>query len=143
MYAILEGFTLALLAVGAFYLATMYAERWRNRHGTPQAPADPTLAERLADTNRRVEQLSLRLGDLAEQLAEDRLSILDTAEKVAARLSDRERKRRRVEEVPPEDHDEVPEPSILLARARAAYPLPGMNGVAADQLPLPWDRGGE
>lgn len=71
-----------------------------------------------------------RLTRVEQRVAENELEILDTVEKVSHRLADRERKRRtRSEEIPPDDHDEAPnDPGELLARARAAYPLP--------QLPL-------
>jgi len=78
----------------------------------------------------RVSDLLDRLSGMEKRIAEIDLTVLDTAEKVAARLSDRERKRNgRIAPAADEDDDEA----TWWARARAAHPLPGMP---TDQLPL-------
>jgi glycerol-3-phosphate dehydrogenase len=75
--------------------------------------------------------LSGRLATLERKVAEIDLSVLDTAEKVAHRLSDRDRKR--AAKAAPAD-EELDDEAAWWARARSAHPLPGVP--AADQLPL-------
>lgn len=73
-----------------------------------------------------VEDLAERLNKLERTVAAMDLKVLDTAEKVAHRLQDRERKRTRAQEEIGEVDDPPNDPGLLLARARAAYPLPGL-----------------
>lgn len=70
-----------------------------------------------------------RLAALERQVAGIDLAVLDTAEKVAARLTDRERKRTARTAAPVEDDDT--DDAAWWARARAAHPLPGMPKDAA------------
>lgn len=81
----------------------------------------------------RVSDLLDRLSKMEKQIAEIDLTVLDTAEKVAARLSDRERKRAARDKAPEES--ELGDDAAWWARARAAHPLPGMAADGA-QLPL-------
>lgn len=69
-----------------------------------------------------IAQLAGRLSKLEKSLAEQDLTILETAEKVAHRLQDRRRKRDQAEVG--DDIDDIPtDPNLLLARARAAFPM--------------------
>ncbi len=70
----------------------------------------------------RVTDLLDRITALEKRVASIDLEVLDTAEKVANRLSDRERKRRDRDE--PEEIEE--DEATLMARARAAFPLPSL-----------------
>jgi hypothetical protein len=74
-----------------------------------------------------------RLAAMEKRLAEIDLSVLDTAEKVAARLSDRERKRGARNKA--DDTDELEDEAAWWARARSSHPLPGMP-TDPSQLPL-------
>lgn len=80
-----------------------------------------------------VQDIAQRLAALERTVAGIDLAILDTAEKVAARLSDRERKRK--ERAAPAEEAELDDDAAWWARARAAHPLPGMPADPA-QLPL-------
>lgn len=86
--------------------------------------------------------LAARLSTAEKQLAAQDLAILDTAERVAHRLRDRQRKREEAEVS--EVDDAANDPNLLLARARAAYPLiPGapVQDPAQLQLLAADDRG--
>ena len=69
-----------------------------------------------------VSDLNTRLTALEKNVAQMDLEVLDVAEKVAARLSDRERKRRDREQPEEDEEDEAQ----MMARARAAFPLPSL-----------------
>ena len=75
----------------------------------------------LGTTDDRLRALEERLYVLEERDMESRLAVLDTAERVAARLQDRVRKRRNTED----DSEQPPDPQMLLSVARAQY---GGNG---------------
>ncbi len=77
-----------------------------------------------------LQDVNQRLSALERQVAGIDLAVLDTAEKVAARLSDRERKRQA--RAQPAEEDELDDEAAWWARARSAHPLPGMP----EQLPL-------
>lgn len=71
--------------------------------------------------DRAIAQLSERLAKMERAVAEQDLTILDTAERVAHKLQDRRRKR----PGEPGDEEEITnDPNLLLARARAHFPLP-------------------
>ncbi len=75
---------------------------------------DGTLAE-------QVRALSERVLKLEERDTEQRLLVLDAAEKVANRLEDRVRKRRTAQQ---EEEPEVLDPGMLLREARARHQVP-------------------
>lgn len=80
-----------------------------------------------------LQDASQRLAALERQVAGIDLAVLDTAEKVATRLADRERKRTaRAAEPAAEEEDDA----AWWARARAAHPLPGMPAEHSQQMPL-------
>lgn len=67
-----------------------------------------------------IAQIASRLSKLEKQQAEQDLTILDTAERVAHKLQDRQRKRNGAKEL--EEDEEIPaDPNLLLARARQFY----------------------
>lgn len=82
-----------------------------------------------------IAQLATRISALEKQLAQQDLTILDTAERVAHKLQDRRRKRDDAAEVG--DVDDAPnDPNFLLARARAQHPDPAfMGGRQIELLP--------
>jgi len=67
-----------------------------------------------------IAQLASRLSKLEKQAAEQDLTILDTAERVAHKLQDRSRKRRELE-LEQEPADEPFDPHQALLKARAFY----------------------
>ena len=72
----------------------------------------------LSEVSRRLEQLALRQANMS-------LEVLDTAERVAHKLQDRQRKRSKAEYDDGEDVPEGwdPDEGRALARARQQYPL--------------------
>jgi len=106
-------------------------ERLQSAPAAEENVLDQALDEQLGELFARLDAVEGRLNQLALRQQQTELEVMDKAEKVARALADRERKRRMREEVPADDHDEVPnDPGALLAHARASYPLP--------QIPLPF-----
>jgi len=103
----------------ALDLAALW-EAFGKLRNLPQGTAVIDLAERLARLEQRVADIDLE--------------VLDTAERVAHRLRDRERKRGTSRsEIGAEDEPDFPvHPDILLARAKASGQFPDVR-----QLPLP------
>lgn len=123
IYDALVAFALAYMIGTAIYLAIrLYVTRDRS------GKASGTALDALQTLQRSLDELSGRVDGLHLQVTQQRLTILDTAEKVANRLQDRERKRRERAEVG--DPDEIEDDATLLALARQKYPLP--------QMPLPF-----
>ncbi len=123
---------LELVGLGALAAVVVFAvgkgAGWlqdRGRNDTDAAFEQEAQAE--SDLEERVAAVESRLKQLALRMASQELEVLDKAEKVARALQDRERKRRHRDEIPDEDHDEIPDhPDLALARARAAFPLPSL-----------------
>lgn len=65
----------------------------------------------------RIRALEARVLELEERDLEHRLQMLDTAERVATKLQDRVRHRRKAES----DQEPQPDPADLLRAARARY----------------------
>lgn len=113
-----------------------------------------TLTVRVADLElralRALEQAPARVEDLVKRvtraearLASMDLTILDTAEKVAHRLTDRERKRaaprpgaHSAAAAELDDAVDAADDAAWWARARAAHPLPGMPAQMPAELTL-------
>lgn len=107
----------------AFAVVTALVQLGRmvERSRTAQRPALDDITAIL----KRVDRLTDRVNQLELQLTDERLTILDTAEKVAARLADRERKRGSRKMSDDEIDDELLlHPDFALQRAREQYPMP-------------------
>jgi chromosome segregation ATPase len=84
------------------------------------------LAERIENSgagaaDAALAQLAARVSKIEKALAEQDLTILDTAERVAHKLQDRQRKRNGARELEEEAEDVPTDPNLLLARARQFY----------------------
>jgi TolA-binding protein len=122
-------FVAALVGIAVWNGFRLARERLQSAPAATEETLDPTLEEQLGELFARIDAVEGRLNQLALRQQQTELEVMDKAEKVARALADRERKRRRAQEIPDEDHDDAPnDPGELLARARAAFPLP--------QLPL-------
>jgi len=151
MTDLLVGFAAAILAIGAWKAYGTASEWIRSVERRLTALAEAAAAagpratfaqDSVLRTLKGVDKLGgiERLGDFLDRLAamekriaEIDLTVLDTAEKVAARLSDRERKR--TKQAVAAEEVELDDDAAWWARARAAHPLPGMP-VDPAQLPL-------
>lgn len=128
----LYGFGAALAVLVVWTLAGKVQDAWRNVSAANVRANEAFLAVQglRADVNnfQRVgngmvlKDLGARLDRVEEQLAADRLEMLDVSERIAHKLQDRSRKRSAKDEVGDdgEEHDSY---GARLARARAAYPL--------------------
>lgn len=99
---------------------------WKYRGRAAEAPPTPEALSERGASDAAIAQLAARVSKLEKQVMAQDLQILDTAERVAHKLQDRKRKRDEMrEDVPAEDHDEVPsDPNLLLAYARKQYNQP-------------------
>lgn len=121
---------LAIATAIALIALTVYVAR------TIPGPAADQRKRVPPDVRRTIAELQDRLDLLEEQRAADRLRLLDTAEKVARRLTDRDRKRAERAAPDDDDDDDAESPGDLLAVARLQYPLPGFPG----DVPVPGDE---
>lgn len=101
---------------------------WKAGGSAPEAAATTAAGSvaTLEAVQRQLGDVSARLEQLALRQANMQLEVLDTAERVAHKLQDRERKRKHAEQVafgdiPQDDWD--PDEGRAMARARQQYPL--------------------
>lgn len=128
---IVLGFVVVSFARAVWTAAGPLRDVLRNAQGI-SARLAKLEGERVVNPGAAIADLSERLDRAERKIAGMDLAVLDTAEKVAARLSDRERKRSARSA---SSEDDLDDEAAWWARARAAHPLPGMPTDTA-QLPL-------
>ena len=120
---VLLGFAATLLLIGCWKAYGWAREQLRKVAQLETALKDVWALQRAGGQD-VVKDVAERIARAEKRIAEMDLTILDSVEKVAHKLQDRARKRRDAQEVDAVD-DAPNDPNLLLAQARAAYPLHG------------------
>lgn len=140
LYDVLVGMSLGFLVIAAVFAARK-APGWLGDQVKEALTAQREMQNALEDRGARLVEMEDSYDALEDRVAQiekarraENVQVLEMLDKVAHKLTDRERKRRRVLEEEIGEVDDAPnDPNQLLARARAAYPLPTLNGKPIDK----------
>jgi len=140
LYDVLVGMSLGFLVIAAVFAARK-APGWLGDQVKEALTAQREMQNALDDRGARLVEMEDSYDALEDRVAQiekarraENVQVLEMLDKVAHKLTDRERKRRRVLEDEIGEVDDAPnDPNLLLARARAAYPLHG--GMRQEELP--------